>query len=347
MFGILRYLLALLVAINHLWFDRWYGFYAVFGFYLLSGYLMTLVLTTTYAASWDGLRRYFGNRALRIYPAYLAFAFLGLSLAALEPELARGVHRAIFVPEAPLDWLKNLSIFGLLNYRPPRLVPPAWSLHVELVFYVLMGLGLSRWRSGALLWLGASVAYTGYLLQTGADWQARYFSVFAASLPFSMGAVLCHFRAHLAAWADARLAIAAVVAFLVNTLWADHLWGWVEGQGFYASLVLVLASVACLASLDPSQAPSWLRRCDRWLGDLAYGVFLCHYAAAIAVRWLFGGHLGEGLALLAASVGGFHLLAWLGYVLVERPVGGLRDRLRPARRPVTPPARAGSDTDSG
>ena len=79
----------------------------------------------------------------------------------------------------------------------------------------------------------------------------------------------------------------------------------------------------------------WLARLPRtdwddWLGNLSYGVFLCHFL----VMWLFEAALGAppgnawpaaGLAaMMAASV----LLAWLGFVLVERPVLRWRHRLR-------------------
>ena len=60
------------VAISHLWGGMIGGpaAYAVWGFYCLSGYLMTLVLNEKYGFSPRGLARFAINRALRIYPAY-------------------------------------------------------------------------------------------------------------------------------------------------------------------------------------------------------------------------------------------------------------------------------------
>ena len=50
MFGTFRYLLAHMVVVSHLWraISIWAGTYAVFSFFLLSGYLMALVLHSTY-----------------------------------------------------------------------------------------------------------------------------------------------------------------------------------------------------------------------------------------------------------------------------------------------------------
>ena len=72
--GSWRFFLAFLVVISHLWKDMIGGpaAYAVWGFYVLSGYLMTLVLNEKYGPSINGLKRYAYNRFLRIYPLYWA-----------------------------------------------------------------------------------------------------------------------------------------------------------------------------------------------------------------------------------------------------------------------------------
>ena len=64
--GSWRLLLAFLVAISHLWARMLHGpaAYAVWGFYLLSGYLMTHVLRTKYGFRPRGLLAYASNRVL-------------------------------------------------------------------------------------------------------------------------------------------------------------------------------------------------------------------------------------------------------------------------------------------
>ena len=71
MFGTYRYCLAHLVVLTHLASWPGVGSYAVFGFYMLSGFLMSLILNERYGFSLQGLRGYAANRALRIYPPYL------------------------------------------------------------------------------------------------------------------------------------------------------------------------------------------------------------------------------------------------------------------------------------
>ena len=87
MFGIHRYVLSLLVMVGHLaplW-SSWCGYYAVFAFYLLSGFLMTKVLRRRYGGSSAGVVRFLANRALRIHPPYWAVLGLTLGLLALWP----------------------------------------------------------------------------------------------------------------------------------------------------------------------------------------------------------------------------------------------------------------------
>ncbi len=89
--GFFRYALAHMVVIGHLWRGLWEhpiahpGVFAVFSFYLLSGYLMALTLNRTYSFTLKGTSRFFGNRALRIYPPYLFVIFLTAVLFWLIP----------------------------------------------------------------------------------------------------------------------------------------------------------------------------------------------------------------------------------------------------------------------
>lgn len=68
--GAWRLFLAALVVLSHLWAPMVQGYaaYAVWGFFVLSAYLMTFVLTQKYGFTKQGLRDYAWNRFLRIMP---------------------------------------------------------------------------------------------------------------------------------------------------------------------------------------------------------------------------------------------------------------------------------------
>jgi hypothetical protein len=104
--GSWRFFLALLVAVSHLW-D---------GFFLISGYLMTLGFQTRYSDGWGGLRDYAFNRFLRIYPAYYLACLLGYVALVVMP--LQGVNPSILngqfvLPQHWRDWATNISLLPI------------------------------------------------------------------------------------------------------------------------------------------------------------------------------------------------------------------------------------------
>ena len=230
------------------------------------------------------------------------------------------------LPQSARAWASNLLIFGV-NDQPQRLIPPAWSLHVELVFYCAMALGLARRRWLAVAWFAASLAWTLHANFEGQHFLLRYLPVQAASLPFSLGACLYHFRARLAVPA-AHLWVAAPL-FVANAVLAPQLWERIRVEGFYTSLLAAAYLTLALSGLRQADVGRRLWRVDRWLGDLSYPVFLGHwFAAVLASVVLFGGSAEKGPELLAAGLVLANLLGWAVNAGVVAPLERVRARIR-------------------
>jgi len=325
---------------------------------------MALTLTRTYAYDVWGTARFLGNRALRIYPPYLVLVAWTALVLLFAPPRVRGINPVLRLPDSGLGWIHNIGIFGLGSElltaggaETHRLVPPAWSLDVELCFYVAMGLLLGRYRSVALVWLLASVGYTVHLLVSGAPWADRYSPASAATLPFSLGACLYHGRGPLLRWqrraaggiaaALRRLGVTVAVdhalawqalavggLFLLHVLFAEAIWGHPMYAGFYVSLALAAWLLVCLSALDRARLPARWVRLDGFLGNLSYSVFLCHWFVALVTTWLFFDARPAGdSTLFWASLAGVNGLAYVVHVAVERPVERLRNALRPRAAP--------------
>jgi peptidoglycan/LPS O-acetylase OafA/YrhL len=216
MFEVARYILAVVVAATHLspiGFG-WSGWQAVFGFYTLSGYLMTRVLHQRYGFEWSGTAAFLVNRVLRLWPAYLlVVAGTGLIICFYP------LNNFFFSLTAPRSFYESVTLVTILgqvsvdfNYLIPlsRLAPTSWSLSIEVFCYCLLGFYFARTprRLMALAVLGA----VGVLLSSGYCWavpspyyglycfQNRYGVLQAGFIPFAAGGFAYFYRPMLQAW---------------------------------------------------------------------------------------------------------------------------------------------------
>ena len=121
--------------------------HAVFSFYVLSGFLMTLILNETYGFGPSNFVRFWSNRFLRLYPAYIiVVAITALYMLLVSPlsEL-----QTVAFPQGFSGWVANLAMFGMAGPEiSPRsadnFIPNAWSLSVELFCYLLLSLYFAR-----------------------------------------------------------------------------------------------------------------------------------------------------------------------------------------------------------
>ncbi len=157
--GTVRFLLAMCVVTAHFGgkvFDviPLSGITAVQGFYVISGFLITMVLVER--ADYRSVGKFYASRYLRLWPTYAAIAaiqlYLGwpLYMAKLSENVGTGIYLAfvnlfIFGQDTAL-FLRFDEAGGLVftpsfgSYPGPQvtnylLVPQAWSLGIELAFY--------------------------------------------------------------------------------------------------------------------------------------------------------------------------------------------------------------------
>lgn len=354
MFGIYRYLLALLTIFSHfhpIYFGRlnWVGMYGLFGFYVLSGYLMTRTLHDVYGFTREGVGRFLWNRALRVYPAYWCAAIVSLLVVTAIPATVRLYTGVMGAPTTVDGILRNVFVFGMHAEYGPRIVTPAWSLSVELFFYVAMALGLSRTRWTVAAWVVAGIAYTVWAVRAGVPFPDRYSTIAAASLPFSMGAAIYFFARP--GGSLGRFGLPLLLLFLGGDLVAPRLVPDVMLHGFYVALACTGILIFCLAQVRSSSLPRPIVVLDRWLGDLTYPMFLLHLPVAYVVAALVspGVRPSQNLLLLV-GLPAIHLVALAVVLLVEHRIQPLRERIRERRdrrptRQVAPTPRPAFDRD--
>ncbi|AVR45270.1 hypothetical protein C7S20_08325 [Christiangramia fulva] len=135
--GTFRFLLAFIVVIYHAVSFLTIGHFAVYVFFVLSGYWIVKMFTEKYSKFRNPVRTYLISRIWRIFPVYLAilgftlliyFSFNALYLKQIEHSLVNNEFTSLLIS----------NIFVLFNnvVNHNWLIVPAWSLDVELQFYV-------------------------------------------------------------------------------------------------------------------------------------------------------------------------------------------------------------------
>ena len=277
--GTYRYILSLLVLISHLWQDMIHGpaAYAVYGFYVLSGFLMTLILNEKYGFKASGIARYLKNRALRIYPVYwlaCAFGLIVYTFALSNGINASSLNPAARIPEDTVDFILNIALNPISNPEG-RLVSVSHALGIELGAYILIlffGRNTSASFTMAICSLIAICA-EGF---SSLSFVSRYNGFMTSMLPFATGALLYHYKDNLKFACSPKLSLFAWIINGVVWLWNDQ-YPWTVG--LYVSIFF---SAWVTLSLYQAQTT----RLDKFLGDLSYPVYLLHTSCGILILCL-------------------------------------------------------------
>ena len=299
--GTIRFLQALAVTLVHVGKIPFYSginsLLAVQGFYVISGFLIARVWDIKYAEQPNSIRLFYGNRAARIFFMYWAVLLFALA-AALIFYAARGrwpqyltvdptlslqiilyqIVSNILLAGSSIALFLGASAEGSLYFTndfmssPIKIWPlltlaPAWTLELELWFYLLAPFIL-RLR---LPWI-VGIAAISFVLrfgwyQTGHDvdpWSYRFF-------PFELGVFLLGVIAYKVAryiptvqWVS-MMAYVAVVAAIVAYL-PDYL---------ATNRFLFLFAFAAFLPMIFELTKDW--RADRFLADMSYPLYLVHW----------------------------------------------------------------------
>lgn len=341
-------------------------------FFALSGFLLYRPFAAAIARGepLPGIGPYLRNRALRILPAYWAIllvAALVLGTVNVRDDAGNLVRGSL---DDPLQLVGAALL--VVHYVPETVlvgIGPAWSLAVELAFYLVLPLlalaaaGLARGRRGrrervrvllapavALLLIGASGKLVVATLLDGSpsgswgtDWASvveRSFWAQADLFAFGMAAAVAHTevadgRLRLPrGWrAGAVIAALAIVVACAATLDDGQLTYRPQNTAVALAAALLVAAV-CLPARGGDRPPLQRLFDARPLfvaGLVSYSVFLWHEPV---IRWLAEHGVMRAGALgfgwnLAVTALAVGALSALTYRLVERPA--LR-RKRPATR---------------
>jgi peptidoglycan/LPS O-acetylase OafA/YrhL len=338
MFGIYRTLLALFVVIGHLFGPGQLGTYAVFGFYVLSGYLMTFIMHHNYGYHLEGRKRFVINRLLRIYPPYYMAILISIVLLWVFGDQVTQFKSTIYMPSNFWEYMQN--IFLVFPPRAePRLSPPTWALTIELFYYACICWGISKSKKITWFWLVGSVLFTIFLLWTKAPWVERYFTISAASLPFSMGAIIYHYKDELSKWFKqlklnnplmwmGLMCLNFLTFYSIETITDIPVTLWV---GFYINLIILACLLIVLLEFKSEKIS---RKVDSTIGNYSYPIYLVHYQAGALLFGLLGNYLevafltAKGMLFLLLSILITFIISYLIIQFIDRPIERVRRKIK-------------------
>ncbi|WLH33596.1 acyltransferase [Pseudomonas sp. FP2196] len=314
--GAFRLLLAVLVAVSHM--GKTIaglnpGVVAVISFLIISGFVMTSLIERNYYTP-EKISLFYLDRALRLYPQFLLY--FGMSCAVIY-WLLPGTGQAAELTFSRIA--SSLAIvplgFYMFGVASTWILPPAWSLGLEVCFYLLIPFLLIFRLRGVAFVLSVSVflvACFGYI-----DTDTYGYRLLPGALfMFLCGSYLYGARAR-------GMVIAASTAGVVALIFVAIMTGLIERRPFNAEVTLGIAlGIPAVYLLTRFK----FHRVDELLGNISYGVFLNHFVVMYALHalWPADYDAQRVITVLMLSL----LLSCVSYYYVERPVLALRHRLR-------------------
>ena len=325
------------------------AYYAVSGFFILSGFYMDLVLNEKYLVRHQGIRQFYRARFWRLAPAFYAVFVLSVLLALTSGTTTFGqwsrptsevleriaamplLWQAIAFVANSTSFLTDVLLFvwfspdgaahlaagndapaGMISGNQLTLMPQTWSLSIELVFYALVPLlARRRWWVLALL-IVAGYALRYWLFHINGISRGSYawsHAFLPAELHFFFIGMLGHRFYQFALTGAAWPKPIGFAALGVYLVWFMIWKETTVGANELAHTLLLGLMMPFVFAAFGDL--KW----DRAIGELSYAIFICHIAAFKLLTLYYGDARPPTIVAYAAVTA----LSFLIYFAVERP----------------------------
>lgn len=333
------------------------GLNAVQSFYIISGFYMSLILNEKYTGA-GTYKLFITNRLLRLYPIYWAVLLICFIASFIAFKVHHGHYAGLLDPyfkyfiKGNMTWGTFFTLMGsnftlvgqdwlmFTGYHQtegrlwfahdfhlwdPRiekflLIPQAWTLGVEISFYLIAPFLVRLPLKKLLPILGATILLRIGFHAAGITydpWSYRFFPL--ELMYFLLGTVSYHLYCKLKTMEINKGWYQAVFVFMI---FATFAYQFIPKNYYYLIKytynALIVGAIPFLFILTKDHT------FDRWIGELSYPVYICHmlFRSAYSVQ-LFPEFMSEGITVTAYSI----LMAILLNKLIADPV----ERLRQAR----------------
>ena len=346
--GILRVLLALFVVLDHFSsfsvFDFPGGVFAVKVFFIISGFYMTMILDKKYVGK-GSYKLFITNRFLRLYPIY--WAVLALTVIAsfisyfsfdnwlrltqyivyndvmnLPTWIFLGFTNAFLFGQDVVMFLGMNSTTGSMffsndfNLTNPQFhtflfVPQAWTIGMELLFYIVAPFIVRRKTKIILLVIAASLlfrVFVYYYLGWDYDpWSYRFFPHELAL--FLLGAISFRYYQFINKRpVNIELRTIIILFYFIFLFFYDY----IPGSGIILSNIKIL-TFYCFTGFSIPYIFQLTKKSklDNRIGDLSYPIYIVHmliiYITTLLISY-FEWQINRGWLVLIVTIVASYLL---------------------------------------
>lgn len=277
---------ALLASVPH-------GEVGVVLFFIISGFVIALPYFSERPPS---LSSFYLGRAIRIFPPYaIALLLCLVAVSIVPPTKAATFAAGSGVPLTDSFFASLAFVHGIIFDMPSRLNPPAWSLEVEVQFYLvvpfLMALLFWPTSAGGRIVIAALAIIAFFLaalwvLHVYGEFARYRWTFFRYGAYFVMGILLCGLMARGAfvqkSWVFDAAFVFALAGLLYCATIRDPSYGVFVGTRILAEDAardagfLVFGATMLIGALKGSIIPRLLSGSAASLGAKSYSIYLVH-----------------------------------------------------------------------
>ncbi|MCE6991697.1 acyltransferase [Dyadobacter sp. CY323] len=302
------------------------GWNGVDFFFVLSGFIIYYV-NYSYLGRPASYTTYLSKRLIRIFPIYWLYTFLVILVHLVKTKIT-GNPLVSWIDLDAAGIIKSFTLYPTRvadNEMP--IIPVAWTLTFELLFYLLFGFAILT-RKKVLLFIGAlwliGIAIVSFSVVEVAD-NTLLVTIFnPKNLEFMYGCLIAELALKRRTIGNRLLSQAVLIAGIILLMisWTNEalelrLLPKMDSLTFGVPYALIIYA---LVSMEISKIGGPFKKALVYLGDASYSVYLTHYIGITLLRNPLHKVFNNGYIEFFILVTSLTIFGCLCYKFVEKPL---------------------------